>query len=118
MLDESFDFNEETLTKKTATVIKKEKKEFEGVQCEVSFYFFKKTNPIRRALYKTVTHSGFEWFILVLIILSSVKLVMDTYIFDEPEDSMIVIISSYFDYFFTAIFAMESLLKALAFGFI
>lgn len=65
-----------------------------------------------------VSHMGFEGVILVLIILSSIKLVVDTYLFDLPEDDPIVVTSAQIDYFFTAVFALESFLKSLAYGFI
>jgi hypothetical protein len=44
--------------------------------------------------------------------------VVDTYIFDVPEDDPLQIASKNIDYFFTAVFALESLMKAFAFGFI
>jgi hypothetical protein len=65
-----------------------------------------------------VTHFWFETVILVLIVLSSIKLVYDTYTFDLPPDDPTIIISGYFDYFFTVAFALESVMKALAFGLI
>lgn len=82
MLDESFEYTEEAMLKKT--VIKKKKEDFEGVECDVSFYFLSKKNKLRIWLFRMVTHTGFETVILILIILSSIKLVIDTYIFDFP----------------------------------
>ena len=68
MLDESFEYTEEALKKKT--VIKKKKEDFEGVECNDSFYFLSKKQRIRIYLYRMVTHTMFETVILVLIILS------------------------------------------------
>lgn len=65
-----------------------------------------------------VTHTGFETIILILIILSSIKLVIDTYIYELPTDDPILVASQNIDYFFTGVFAMESVLKSFAFGFI
>ena len=75
------------MTKKVVT--KKKKVDFEGIECELSFYFLKKDNVIRIYLYRMVTHTGFETVILILIILSSIKLVVDTYIYDYPEDDIV-----------------------------
>lgn len=61
---------------------------------------------------------GFEGVILVLIVLSSIKLVIDTYLFDLADDDPIKILSSQIDYFFTVVFALESFLKSLAYGFV
>jgi hypothetical protein len=116
MLDESFEYTKEALTVKIVT--KKKKVDFEGNDCELSFYFLKKSNKVRIFLYRLVTHTGFETGILILIVLSSIKLVIDSYIYDYPDDAMIVMVSNKFDYFFTAIFALESVLKSFAFGFI
>ena len=87
MLDESFEFDKESLTKKV--VVKKVKIDFEGVECDRSFYFFSKKNIVRIYLYRTVTHTAFETIIIILIILSSIKLVVDTYIYDLPDDDPI-----------------------------
>jgi hypothetical protein len=92
--------------------------DFEFVECENSFYIFKKSNKIRLYFYRICTHSSFEWVILALIILSSIKLVIDTYMFDLPDDNIMKIISDNIDTFFTAAFATESCLKAISFGFI
>jgi Ion transport protein len=96
--------------------LSKEKIEYEGIYCERSLYLFHKSNWFRQLLYKIGTNTKFEHIILVLIIFSSLKLVVDTYIFDLPEDDIIVEISNDLDYFFTAAFGLESFIKALAFG--
>lgn len=116
MLDESFEFTKDILTKKKA--VKKKKVDFEGVECENSLYFLTKKNKLRIYLFRMVTNNGFETIILFLIVFSSIKLVIDSYIFDWPEDEPLVIASNRIDYFFTAVFALESLLKSLAFGFV
>lgn len=115
MLDESFEYDKDLLTKKQQ-VIKKRKADFEGVDCERSFYIFKKSNPFRIYLYRTCTHTAFEGVILTLIILSSIKLVIDTYLFDIEEDNILKIISDDFDKFFTVVFALESVVKTISFG--
>ena len=91
---------------------------FEGIECERSLYLFDKHHRIRIWSYKIVQNSRFENFILVLIILSSIKLIYDTYLFDVPDDDPQVVISGYFDLVFTILFTGECVLKCIAFGFV
>jgi len=51
-------------------------------------------------------------------VLSSIKLIYDTYLWEKPKTDLRVIWSDRLDYFFTVSFALESVLKSLAFGFI
>ena len=97
-------------------ISKKKKKVFEGNECENSFYIFKKTHRVRIYLYKMVTHTYFEGFILVLIVSSSLKLVADTYLYDYADGSQVKIVSGNVDTFFTIAFTCESVFKMLAFG--
>jgi len=63
-------------------------------------------------------HPYFENFILVMIILSSLKLVVDTYIDPDNEDlKSVASASDKIDYGFNIIFATEALSKVIAFGF-
>lgn len=57
----------------------------------------------------------------MMIILSSLKLVLDSYLNDKSTDSMekvIINISNKFDLIFTIIFTLEAVFKILAFGFV
>ena len=60
----------------------------------------------------------FENFILAIIILSSAKLIYDTYLADLADDNIQVRISNEFDKFFTAVFTLESVSKLIAYGFV
>ena len=115
LLDESIEITADTLTRKEAE-IKPTKALYEGVECEKAFFFISKSNPIRLAIYKVTQLQGFETFILVVIILSSLKLVGDTYILNEPSDAPIVVISNALDLFFIIFFALETLIKVIANG--
>ena len=97
--------------------MKDKHRDFEGVDAVHAVYFLPKTSSLRVFFYKLQHHAAFEYFILVLIILSSGKLIMDTYIYSRPSTDMIVRISAYLDYFFTSVFACEALIKTLALGF-
>ena len=77
---------------------------------------------MRIKLYEVCTHSKFESFIFLLVGLSSLKLVVDTYIHPNfmkgtETEQLIAIISENFDRFFTAAFVLEGLIKAIAYGF-
>jgi hypothetical protein len=61
--------------------------EYYNVYCEKSFYLFAKYNSLRRALYQMVTSTKFEGVVLVLIIFSSLKLVVDTYVVEMDQDN-------------------------------
>ena len=50
--------------------------------------------------------------------MSSIKLIIDGYTKKLPADSIVMVISGGMDYFFTAAFATESLIKSLSLGFV
>ena len=98
---------------------------FEEVSCEVFYkvnksylketlFIFSKENALRRGCYYIVKHKLFDNFILFVIIISSIKLAIDTYL--DLDDSLTKKISEYIDLAFTIIFAIESFLKIIAFG--
>jgi len=72
-------------------VIKKEKSEskdeplFVGVECQMSFFLFSFTNPIRIISYKLIKHPLWETTVIVLISMSSFKLAYDTFFIDSIE---------------------------------
>ena len=93
---------------------------YEGIRCEESLYLFRKHNIVRIWLYKLYVHPHFDNFILFAIILSSLKLVFDTYIDSDATDSLsenLTSISAKIDIVFNIIFAMEALVKIIAMGF-
>jgi hypothetical protein len=53
---------------------------YESFQCEESLWLFTKQNPLRRFCYTVSSHDHFEDVILVLIVASSLKLALDTYV--------------------------------------
>ena len=91
--------------------MKKKKKDYEGNFCELSYYVFSKKNPFRFFLYKFVNHFMFEVVIQTLILLSSVKLILDGYAKNLDPNSLLMKIMNNTDLFFTVAFAFESLCK-------
>ncbi len=54
---------------------------------------------------------------MTLVVLSSLKLVVDTYV-SSADESIVSRISEYFDRFFTAAFASECVIRAVSLGLI
>lgn len=69
-------------------------------------------------LYKVSNHFVFEAIIQFVILLSSIKLVVDSYSKQMSPGSPFFTISAGADYFFTAVFALESLIKSISLGFV
>lgn len=87
---------------------------FHGIQCRDSLFLFSKANKFRIICYKIAQNSRFENFILTLIIASSFKLVIDTYLSDS--DPTVTEISLNFDILFNSLFTLESFIKIIAYG--
>lgn len=85
---------------------------FASVECEDAFFVLDKSNKIRIFCYRVVKHSQFENVILAAIVVSSLKLALETY-FEQGNTVM-----SGIDYFFNVFFAIEMLLKTISMGFI
>lgn len=97
---------------------KREKEDiFKDIPCEKSFWLFSKQNGIRRFAYFVTNSSKFDQSIGILIILSTIKLIWDTYIIDYPMSSTEQRISFAFDVVFNVLFLFELVLKAIKLGF-
>ena len=92
----------------------KEHHRFDRISCERSFYIFPKTSPLRIFLNKIHNSDKFEKAVLILIIISSLKLVTDTYTYAFP---LALTISWYFDVLITLCFILEFLIKSINTGF-
>lgn len=75
-----FMLKQEGILEKTQEDLDKEKL-FIGNKCNHSIYLFTKDNAIRQFIYKCLKSARFEYFIVLIICLSSIKLFLDT--FDE-----------------------------------
>ncbi len=90
-LNESWELDDRDVLTKKVNTMKPKKKLFEGIDCPRSFYLFTKENKCRITLYRMTSHSCFETVILILIILSSIKLAVDSYLVELAEDDPITI---------------------------
>ena len=68
--------------------------------------------------YRLIKHPAWDNTIIVLIILSSVKLGADTYLYALDEDDIVVLISKYADDIFNYSFILEMSVKVIAMGLI
>jgi Ion transport protein len=91
---------------------------YTDISCEKSFWVCSKENKIRKLCYKISESGKFDKFVFIIIILSSIKLVWDTYIINSPSGSIESYISMYLDIVFTSIFIIEFLIKSITAGFL
>jgi hypothetical protein len=90
---------------------------YQGIHCARSYYLFSQANPFRLFCYSVTSSPKFEWGILGIIILNTCKLVWDTYLLEEPDDSKQLEVSRSLDLLFTIIFSLEFVLKSVSMGF-
>lgn len=64
-----------------------EVKKYINITCENSLYILTKDNSFRTFCYDLMSNPWWERIIIILIVLSSFKLAIDTYGQDEPADS-------------------------------
>lgn len=90
---------------------------YQGIHCDFSLYLFSKSSKARVFASQLVSHPRFEAVIIILIVLSSLKLVVETY-FDENSDPAVLSAFRILDYFFNAVFILEAVLKIIKMGLI
>ncbi|CAG9314126.1 unnamed protein product [Blepharisma stoltei] len=103
---------------KRQSEMKKIKTMFVGIDCERSFFVLSKQNKIRKLCYTLTSSPKYEALVLVVIIVSTLKLIWDTYLLDLPSDSTEIVVSTYFDLVFTVIFGVEMVIKSISMGFL
>ncbi|XP_057290676.1 voltage-dependent calcium channel type A subunit alpha-1-like isoform X2 [Hydractinia symbiolongicarpus] len=80
-----------------------------------SLYIFSPQNRFRIACHKIVHFRYFDWFIMAVILMSSITLAIEDPVNDNANINKIL---HYFDYFFTIVFGIEVLLKIIDNGLI
>ena len=102
------------------SVVEKSLKKWEKINklfrkndCENSIYFLSQTNRFRIFCMKLINNKWFERFIFFMIIFSSVRLVIDTFVSGYNYS----LIFDYIDNFLNVIFLAEAVLKICALGF-
>lgn len=95
-----------------------EKPLFYGTECQNSYFLFSRENKFRIKCYRISTDNRFELIVLIGIVLSTIKLVGDTYILDAPLNSTEDIVSRNLDIVFTIFFTLELIIKSVSLGLI
>ncbi|XP_047037317.1 muscle calcium channel subunit alpha-1-like isoform X2 [Helicoverpa zea] len=82
-----------------------------------SFFIFSNTNWFRVTCYKIQKNSWFKNLILLCILASSLMLAMEDPVGSKDSETQTEILRK-IDYFFTAVFTLELILKVITYGFI
>ena len=93
---------------------KKVNKLFKKNECENSLYIFAQTNKLRIFCMKLIINKWFDRFILMIILLSTARLIADTFV----KGYFFVFAFEIVDAVFNIIFLFEALFKVCALGFI
>ena len=88
---------------------------FKNIPCEFSYFFFSKSSKIRIFCFRVVKSSKFDIAIFSIIVISSIKLIVETYTFNEP---LLEEIFSDIDIILTLFFLSEFILKSISSGFL
>ena len=86
---------------------------FKNNDCEKSLFFFSQKNRFRIYCMKLINKKWFDIFILMIIVFSSIRLIIDTFL----NGYFFVLIFDLSDCLFNLIFLLEASLKILALGF-
>ncbi|XP_038208534.1 voltage-dependent calcium channel type A subunit alpha-1 isoform X2 [Zerene cesonia] len=78
-----------------------------------SMFILSPTNPIRRGAHWIVNLRYFDFFIMVVICMSSVALAAEDPVVEDSDRNKVL---NYFDYAFTGVFTVEMLLKIVDLG--
>jgi hypothetical protein len=87
---------------------------FKDNNCERSLFVFSQTNRVRVYCMGLITWKRFDQFIMVIILISTLRLMLDTFIDSSVSSTVFDIL----DIIFTMIFISEMVLKVISLGFI
>ncbi|CAG9330459.1 unnamed protein product [Blepharisma stoltei] len=103
---------------KNSSINRKSMIYFAEIECSRSFWIFSKENKLRKFCYRLSNHHAFEVCALIVIALSTAKLIWDTYLFDVDPNNIKITISNNLDIAFTCIFGLEMAIKSISMGFV
>ena len=89
---------------------------YRGIEGDKSLGIFSKDNPIRWYCAAIVSSVLFERLVILIILLSSVKLVVETYLNDVNNLNGVVQVFQYVEYGYAIMFTIESLMKIVRQG--
>lgn len=91
---------------------------WEGIHCQSSFYIFDKQNIMRLTSLRFVKHKMWDQGVMALIILSSLKLAIDTFLNEKTTSNKVLEFSQAVDFVFNICFFFEMIIKQIAIGFV
>lgn len=89
---------------------------YRGIESDKSLGIFARDNPIRWYCAAIVSSVWFERLVIFIILLSSVKLVVETYLNDVDRFSGVVQVFQYVEYGYATMFTIESIMKIIRQG--
>ena len=112
---EEIDTNDKNFTKIERRMIRWQKinRIFKKNDCEDSLFLFSQSNNFRILCMKLINHAIFDKFILFIIILSTTRLILDTFL----GGYKMALFFDVCDTVFNLIFIFEALIKIIALGF-
>ena len=110
--DDDYRYRVYTNVEKNMRDWQKINKIFRKTECENSIYIFSQTNKFRIFCMKLITNKWFDRFILLIILLSTLRLIVDTFL----KGYTFVLIFDIIDAIFNIIFLLEAIFKIIAMG--
>ena len=107
--------NDSTTLKKQRKKAKKIERLLKGNDCENALCFLKQQNRFRIKLLEITNDSRFDNFIMLIILLSTIRLIAETFV--SSEAFLINLIFDILDAIFNTIFLTECIMKILSLGF-
>ena len=110
--NDDYGYDAYTTVEKNMREWQKINKIFRKTECENSLYLFSQTNRFRIFCMKLITNKWFDRFILLIILLSTARLIVDTFL----KGFTFVLIFDIVDAIFNIIFLLEAVFKIVAMG--
>ena len=110
--NDEYGYEAYTSVEKNMREWQKVNKIFRKTECENSLYLFSQTNKFRIFCMKLITNKWFDRFILLIILLSTARLIVDTFL----RGFTFVLIFDIVDAIFNIIFLLEAVFKIIAMG--
>ena len=119
--DDEDDQDDSHESNKNYNYVERKKKEWAEInklfrknECENAFYLLSQTNKFRIFCLKLMNNKWFDRFILIMILMSTARLIVDTFI----SGYTFVLIFDVLDAFFNSVFLLEAGIKICALGFV
>lgn len=89
---------------------------YDGISSDISIGLFTKNNIFRRFCAVVVVHPAFKIGIMTVIVISTLKLILETYLDVEVDNKVLTNVFEYVEVIFWCIFALEAVFKIIRCG--